>query len=98
MTPDSQPPTPGTLEGTPYRIVPVDVLESIAARCDLAMRGIPLGDARLHLDDAYLHVCVAWAYARHALRGTRPAAGQPISDLRPTPVSQDIRDHTGEAA
>ena len=98
MTPDPRPaPAPGTLEGTPYRIVGRDTLERIIDRCELAMQSIPLGDAALNLDDAYLHVCVAWSHARHAIRGTRPAAGQPISDLRPTPVPQEIPPR-GEAA
>lgn len=69
-------------------VVHKDSLRAVIDRCEKAMQGIPLGSADLNLDAPYIDVCVAWAHARHMLRGTRPNAGQPLSDLEPKPVPQ----------
>jgi len=72
---------PSSQETTPYVTVARDQLEALVARCESAMQHIPLGAASENLDTAYIDCCVAWAHARHMLRGTRPNAGRPLADL-----------------
>lgn len=89
--PSCEPHAPADLGTTPeaeYVVVPRDTLKAIIARCEKAMQGIHLGPADLGLDDVYIDVAVAWSHARHALRGTRPTAGRPLSDLEPKVVPQ----------
>jgi len=82
---ESQAPMPGTRE------VPVEAIEAIIERLDRAMRGIPLGSHSEGLDNVYLDICVAWAHARHALRGTFSQA--PLVDLmlEPAPAAAVLR-------
>jgi len=73
------------------REVPAEALEAIIDRLETAMQGIPLGAYSDGLDRVYLDVCVAWAHARHALRGTFSRAPLAELMLEPAPAAAVLR-------